>query len=376
MDLTSQFMGMKGEVVKTPTRGHRIRIVDVTGGHVVVQRLDAASRRVDRVPLSVLNDVAERVQAGEQVPTSTITDNMNGPVAALLNAVPWVVVDGKPQVARTVPGYDDLSTQGRAMATAWLQYWAPAQLEREREQGGDGDPLVDTAGEQFGRVVPGDAVYVLSRTGTSLLLIGRLIVDHVLDEEAAEAHFGTPVYEASVHLLGHGSARRLNRVIKKGVAMQLRRASGKPLVDSDGNADGEKLQTVGPLSDSSVALLDDVIDRDDAQVRLSALPEGAPVERKHRSVERNRGLREAALRIHGHDCQACGFSFEETYGLRGVGFAEVHHLMPFSSLRGRTVMTNPATDLAILCANCHRMVHRGEDAPLAIEKLRDELRRF
>jgi hypothetical protein len=125
LDLGTRFMALKDKAVETPSRGHRIRIVDVTGGHVVVQRLDAESRRVDRVPLRVLNDVAERVQAGERVPTSSITDNMNGPVAALLNAVPWVVVDGRPQVARTAPGYEELSTQerssepGEPMPTGW-----------------------------------------------------------------------------------------------------------------------------------------------------------------------------------------------------------------------------------------------------------------
>lgn len=90
----------------------------------MVQRLDAASRRVDRVPLRVLNDVATQVQGGGRVPTSSITDNMNGPVAALLNAIPWVVVDGRPQVARAAPGYDELSATvcaalGEPMPTGW-----------------------------------------------------------------------------------------------------------------------------------------------------------------------------------------------------------------------------------------------------------------
>lgn len=125
LDVYAAFMAMKGEEVETPSRGQRISIVDVTGRHVVVQRLDARSRRVDRVPLRVLNDVAARVQAGEQVPTSSITDNMNGPVAALLNALPWVVVDGRPQVARGAPGYSELSARERSgepfepMPTGW-----------------------------------------------------------------------------------------------------------------------------------------------------------------------------------------------------------------------------------------------------------------
>ncbi|HLG77135.1 MAG TPA: hypothetical protein VKX46_12025 [Ktedonobacteraceae bacterium] len=31
---------------------------------------------------------------------------------------------------------------------------------------------------------------------------------------------------------------------------------------------------------------------------------------------------------------------------------------------------DPATDMAVVCANCHRMIHRDPDRPLSIEELR------
>lgn len=259
------------------------------------------------------------------------------------------------------------------MPTAWLQYWRPEQLEVERRTRADGRPLVETAGEQFAGVVPGDVVYVMGRSGGSLLLIGRLSVDEVLDEAATRARFGDG-YEATHHLAGHGTLLQLDRVLPRSAAMRLRRASGKPLVDAQGDADGQRLQSVGPLEPASAALLDQVLDRDDLQVPLTGLPEGATVERKHRHVERNRGVRDAALRVHGLACMVCEFDFEQTYGARGAGFAEVHHLKPLASLQGTVVLTNVANDVAVLCANCHRMVHRGNDAPIAIDVLRDELR--
>jgi hypothetical protein len=104
VDLRDFFASMTGDVLATPARAQRIRIITVTAGHVRVQRLDAKSRRVDNVPLRVLIDVAARVHAGAHVPTSSITHSMNGPVAALLSAVPWITVDGRPQVARATPG--------------------------------------------------------------------------------------------------------------------------------------------------------------------------------------------------------------------------------------------------------------------------------
>ena len=57
-------------------------------------------------------------------------------------------------------------------------------------------------------------------------------------------------------------------------------------------------------------------------------------------------------------CEACGFDFERSYGERGIGFAECHHTVPLSKLSDKTRVSTD--DLAIVCANCHRMIHRFE----------------
>jgi 5-methylcytosine-specific restriction protein A len=52
---------------------------------------------------------------------------------------------------------------------------------------------------------------------------------------------------------------------------------------------------------------------------------------------------------------ACGFNFAARYGERGSGFIECHHTKPVSALRpGEKTRLE---DLALLCANCHRMIH-------------------
>jgi 5-methylcytosine-specific restriction protein A len=56
------------------------------------------------------------------------------------------------------------------------------------------------------------------------------------------------------------------------------------------------------------------------------------------------------------EVKQCGFDFEARYGSVGAGFAEVHHLRPLSTT-GAT--STRLSDLAVLCSNCHRMVHRG-----------------
>jgi 5-methylcytosine-specific restriction enzyme A len=85
--------------------------------------------------------------------------------------------------------------------------------------------------------------------------------------------------------------------------------------------------------------------------------------------ERNPQLRSAAIQAHGTYCQACRFSFAEMYGAHGEGFIEVHHLKPVSKYVGE-INVSPSEDMATLCANCHRMVHRKPEKPLSLEELR------
>lgn len=88
--------------------------------------------------------------------------------------------------------------------------------------------------------------------------------------------------------------------------------------------------------------------------------EGRILTRVHRSRERNQKLvakRKAQRRTEcggALSCEACGFDFVVKYGDRGDGFAECHHKIPLAE--SGTTKTR-LDDLAILCANCHRMIH-------------------
>ena len=93
----------------------------------------------------------------------------------------------------------------------------------------------------------------------------------------------------------------------------------------------------------------------------TTFPEGRILYRLHRARERSRALLEKAKMTAVKDggrlaCQACGFDFATTYGSLGTGFIECHHLLPLSQLEGQK--HTRVTDLALVCANCHRMLHR------------------
>jgi 5-methylcytosine-specific restriction protein A len=100
--------------------------------------------------------------------------------------------------------------------------------------------------------------------------------------------------------------------------------------------------------------------------------EGQLIVRLHRARERRRSgdKKRAVLRAVGHlACEACGFDFQLAYGELGTGFAECHHKLPLSEGMRRTRLA----DLAIVCANCHRMLHRRSPW-LSIEELRELVR--
>jgi len=106
-------------------------------------------------------------------------------------------------------------------------------------------------------------------------------------------------------------------------------------------------------------------------VDLLEATEGRLLLRRHLVTERNRALIKAKLAAtlseHGQlACEACAFDFLAAYGERGRGFCEVHHILPFAIQSGDRV--TKLADLAILCSNCHRMMHRNP--PPTVEELR------
>lgn len=60
-------------------------------------------------------------------------------------------------------------------------------------------------------------------------------------------------------------------------------------------------------------------------------------------------------------CEVCGFDFARVYGVHGFEFCEVHHLFPLHKSDG--IVATELSDLAIVCSNCHRIIHRMNPMP-------------
>lgn len=84
--------------------------------------------------------------------------------------------------------------------------------------------------------------------------------------------------------------------------------------------------------------------------------EGAARLVSHLRRERKAGLRDAKIQAEGAiRCEACGFDFGGNYGNAGHSACEVHHRVALASGPREISLA----DLAILCANCHRVIHRS-----------------
>lgn len=90
--------------------------------------------------------------------------------------------------------------------------------------------------------------------------------------------------------------------------------------------------------------------------------EGRLLLARHLRRERNPALRAKKLKATKEAglpvaCEVCSFDFRATYGERGTDYIEIHHVLPLHASGERATRLR---DLVLLCANCHRMIHRGK----------------
>jgi 5-methylcytosine-specific restriction protein A len=108
----------------------------------------------------------------------------------------------------------------------------------------------------------------------------------------------------------------------------------------------------------------------------SSFPEGGIVERIHLHRERNSKVVKLAKERFKNKfgklfCQICDFDFSQKYGSLGEDFIEGHHTIAVSSMNPNH-QTKPE-DIALVCANCHRMLHRKRPW-LGINELKEILK--
>ena len=115
------------------------------------------------------------------------------------------------------------------------------------------------------------------------------------------------------------------------------------------------------------------LDQNIRGLESSGFLEGKRTEKIHKARERNRTVVQMAKQEHARKhkgnlpCEICGFDFSKNYGKKiGDYFLEAHHKTPLSELDELQGTQTTVSDLAMVCANCHRMLHRAQ---LSIQEL-------
>jgi len=217
-------------------------------------------------------------------------------------------------------------------------------------------------------------VYAVTVSDGMLHVLGRLEVRQLCSaEEAAEALGTEDLWDADEHLVAkRGTATRTTTTcaVPSEIARKLRLVAvgGRkraPRFSSRGKLDPQTFRGIRELTQNSAAILDDALARDaesggPTEEELE-FPEGRQVYQAHVRRERNRKVVERAkAQRYERDpelrCEVCGFSFALAYGDLGDGYIEAHHTMPLGKSQGST--KTRVSDLVLVCANCHRMLHR------------------
>ncbi len=125
------------------------------------------------------------------------------------------------------------------------------------------------------------------------------------------------------------------------------------LIELRGVADGIKKVTLSLNYSTNVSF----IESDDIEENVR---EGKVLYKMHKVRERDRKIiSKKKAKVFSEkgklECECCGFDFEKTYGELGKGFIECHHIVPLNKFSDSK--ETKLEDLALVCSNCHRMLH-------------------
>ncbi len=101
--------------------------------------------------------------------------------------------------------------------------------------------------------------------------------------------------------------------------------------------------------------------------------------REHKWIERDLFLvRNYKLLFADIDkCQGCNVKPQDVYEIKAIDFLELHHITPLKLRKGEKNTITKPSDLALLCPNCHRAIHKlmsiQNDKVITIEELKERI---
>ena len=199
------------------------------------------------------------------------------------------------------------------------------------------------------------------RTGPNLIVYRTNDQDKEPRDHYVIPHFvfQTMVTEETVAEAKVKSSRRWNLTLKNN---RLRVTHGANSVDV------AKFYRAALLLESPVTLRP--VPRMSAPLQVQTAEALEGMAKEYRTVVRSRSgaLRETALRASHGVCEACGIDFSALLDGFAARVLQVHHKHQLAYSSDKTIST--LADLAVVCANCHSLVHAERERPMPVENLR------
>lgn len=258
----------------------------------------------------------------------------------------------------------------------YLSYWTPQNAHWDEGR------VFDYAwNSRYEKVKPNDVIWLVTTEkrveGNNLILLAQGVVAEVMVQSKAKHHSffegKTNWPEASkwpiYWIITKEPRMKLTRINITPIAFDLRFEGKNSTLFENPAKWGNALQTLRTLTSESAKLLETrlqiavggdmpVLNQElETTEEEIARIEGKEILRSHLQRERLAFFRDQKLRMSmkPYQCEACEMTFEERYGEIGKDFIEVHHKTAIADGERETKLE----DLALLCSNCHRMIHKS-----------------
>jgi len=103
-------------------------------------------------------------------------------------------------------------------------------------------------------------------------------------------------------------------------------------------------------------------------VRGHSALEGERIEQRSYRRKRDLRLKQIAMEISGGLCAVCDTDYSKVLEGKGRRVLQVHHIKQLSQID--VPKLNTPEDLAVVCANCHSLIHMDPKKALKIKSLR------
>lgn len=265
-----------------------------------------------------------------------------------------------------------------------MAYWVEKTYPSKREEGDFTElllsPTMDARGadiyKNMREISPGDIVFHINQDSNMLIGYSECISNYeiITTKEDVECYTvnlsNFKAFQPAINIdyvLSHeNNLNELNRIKDSGQETFFQKRENRFYIRQGGYLTklSNELKNLLTTETISISTPNDIDIINESQLYSEGMEKFVIHKKKERS---KRLIKDAKQKFKDNNngklfCECCGFNFNDVYGDLGNDFIEGHHITPISSITSDH--RSSIEDIALLCSNCHRMVHREPNLDL------------